>query len=152
MYLLLGMLLINLYSDQILRISLVRMFIGLYAFLMFIYYGSGKWQHQYWLAFPQIVWCNYLLIYLFQVQYKEAEGSSFRDGSYGETPGTPKVRNLVFILVLPPLLLSLFVCDCPSIPFCYPNHEFVIWKLLTAFTSCWGSGPNICSRFNEFRR
>ncbi|KAJ1393370.1 SANT/Myb domain [Sesbania bispinosa] len=25
-----------------------------------------------------------------QVQYKEAEGSSFRDGSYGETPGTPK--------------------------------------------------------------
>ncbi|XP_004494445.1 SWR1-complex protein 4 isoform X2 [Cicer arietinum] len=26
-----------------------------------------------------------------QVQYKEAEGSSFRDGSYGETPGTPKL-------------------------------------------------------------
>ncbi|KAK7255673.1 hypothetical protein RIF29_29090 [Crotalaria pallida] len=25
-----------------------------------------------------------------QVQYKEAEGSSFRDASYGETPGTPK--------------------------------------------------------------
>ncbi|CAJ1874606.1 unnamed protein product [Sphenostylis stenocarpa] len=25
-----------------------------------------------------------------QVQYKEAEGSSFRDGSYSETPGTPK--------------------------------------------------------------
>ncbi|KAL3030106.1 hypothetical protein AAZX31_03G201600 [Glycine max] len=87
-----------------------------------------------------------------QVQYKEAEGSSFRDGSYGETPGTPKVRNLVFILVFPPLLLSLFACDCPSIPFWYPNHEFVIWKLLTAFTSWWGSGSNIYSRFNEFRR
>ncbi|KAG5055941.1 hypothetical protein JHK85_008451 [Glycine max] len=28
-----------------------------------------------------------------QVQYKEAEGSSFRDGSYGETPGTPKVAT-----------------------------------------------------------
>ncbi|XP_057424066.1 SWR1-complex protein 4-like [Lotus japonicus] len=25
-----------------------------------------------------------------QLQYKEAEGSSFRDGSYNETPGTPK--------------------------------------------------------------
>ncbi|KAK2968313.1 hypothetical protein RJ640_021702 [Escallonia rubra] len=24
------------------------------------------------------------------MQYKEAEGSSFRDGSYAETPGTPK--------------------------------------------------------------
>ncbi|RZB49132.1 SWR1-complex protein 4 isoform E [Glycine soja] len=30
-----------------------------------------------------------------QVQYKEAEGSSFRDGSYGETPGTPKDRTFV---------------------------------------------------------
>ncbi|XP_020234810.1 SWR1-complex protein 4 isoform X1 [Cajanus cajan] len=28
-----------------------------------------------------------------QVQYKEAEGSSFRDGSYGETPGTPKLLH-----------------------------------------------------------
>ncbi|KAF2309711.1 hypothetical protein GH714_004749 [Hevea brasiliensis] len=27
---------------------------------------------------------------LFQLQYKEAEGSSFRDGSYTEMPGTPK--------------------------------------------------------------
>ncbi|XVF80714.1 hypothetical protein PTKIN_Ptkin15bG0097300 [Pterospermum kingtungense] len=26
-----------------------------------------------------------------QLQYKEAEGSSFRDGSYGDMPGTPKV-------------------------------------------------------------
>ncbi|XP_059436233.1 SWR1-complex protein 4-like [Corylus avellana] len=25
-----------------------------------------------------------------QLQYKEAEGSSFRDGSYADTPGTPK--------------------------------------------------------------
>ncbi|AES82219.1 putative transcription factor MYB-HB-like family [Medicago truncatula] len=30
-----------------------------------------------------------------QVQYKEAEGSSFRDGSYGETPGTPKDRTFI---------------------------------------------------------
>ncbi|XP_019422050.1 PREDICTED: SWR1-complex protein 4-like isoform X2 [Lupinus angustifolius] len=28
-----------------------------------------------------------------QVQYKEAEGSSFRDGSYGESPETPKGDN-----------------------------------------------------------
>ncbi|CAJ2664450.1 unnamed protein product [Trifolium pratense] len=28
-----------------------------------------------------------------QVQYKEAEGSSFRDGSYSEPPGTPKDRT-----------------------------------------------------------
>ncbi|XP_027352774.1 SWR1-complex protein 4-like isoform X2 [Abrus precatorius] len=32
-----------------------------------------------------------------QVQYKEAEGSSFRDGSYGETPGTPKDRAFISI-------------------------------------------------------
>ncbi|XP_068473817.1 LOW QUALITY PROTEIN: SWR1-complex protein 4 [Phaseolus vulgaris] len=80
-----------------------------------------------------------------QVQYKEAEGSSFRDGSYGETPGTPKVRNLLFIFLFPPLFLSLFLA-CPSI-----NHESVIWKLLTAFTSCWGSGSDVRSRCNEFR-
>ncbi|KAK7284551.1 hypothetical protein RJT34_19298 [Clitoria ternatea] len=30
-----------------------------------------------------------------QVQYKEAEGSSFRDGSYGETPLTPKDRTFI---------------------------------------------------------
>ncbi|GAU32855.1 hypothetical protein TSUD_209230 [Trifolium subterraneum] len=30
-----------------------------------------------------------------QVQYKEAEGSSFRDGSYGEPPGTPKDRTFI---------------------------------------------------------
>ncbi|XP_061366208.1 SWR1-complex protein 4-like [Gastrolobium bilobum] len=30
-----------------------------------------------------------------QVQYKEAEGSSFRDGSYCETPGTPKDRTFI---------------------------------------------------------
>ncbi|CBI36986.3 unnamed protein product, partial [Vitis vinifera] len=31
-------------------------------------------------------------LYVFddQLQYKEAEGSSHRDGSYAETPGTPK--------------------------------------------------------------
>ncbi|KOM54457.1 hypothetical protein LR48_Vigan10g034900 [Vigna angularis] len=51
-----------------------------------------------------------------QVQYKEAEGSSFRDGSYGETPGTPKVRNLAFSFLFSPLLLSLYI------PFCFPNH------------------------------
>jgi len=43
---------------------------------------------------------------MWQVQYKEAEGSSFRDGSYGETPGTPKVGNsyFYFFLVVSPLL------------------------------------------------
>ncbi|OIW17440.1 hypothetical protein TanjilG_22552 [Lupinus angustifolius] len=30
-----------------------------------------------------------------QVQYKEAEGSSFRDGSYGESPETPKDRTFI---------------------------------------------------------
>ncbi|KDP28293.1 hypothetical protein JCGZ_14064 [Jatropha curcas] len=30
-----------------------------------------------------------------QLQYKEAEGSSFRDGSYAEMPGTPKDRTFV---------------------------------------------------------
>ncbi|KAK2455839.1 SWR1-complex protein [Trifolium repens] len=30
-----------------------------------------------------------------QVQYKEAEDSSFRDGTYGETPGTPKDRTFI---------------------------------------------------------
>ncbi|CAL0302374.1 unnamed protein product [Lupinus luteus] len=30
-----------------------------------------------------------------QVQYKEAEGSSFRDGSYGESPGTPKDQPFI---------------------------------------------------------
>lgn len=32
-----------------------------------------------------------------QLQYKEAEGSSFRDGSYADTPSTPKVVNYLFI-------------------------------------------------------
>lgn len=32
--------------------------------------------------------------YYFQLQYKEAEGSSFRDGSFTEAPGTPKVSKL----------------------------------------------------------
>ncbi|CAJ2631884.1 unnamed protein product [Trifolium pratense] len=30
-----------------------------------------------------------------QVQYKEAEGSSYRDGTYGETPDTPKDRTFI---------------------------------------------------------
>lgn len=30
-----------------------------------------------------------------QIQYKEAEGSSYREGSYPETPGTPKVSDLL---------------------------------------------------------
>ncbi|XP_057439182.1 SWR1-complex protein 4-like isoform X2 [Lotus japonicus] len=30
-----------------------------------------------------------------QVQYKEAEGSSLRDGTYGESPGTPKDRTFI---------------------------------------------------------
>lgn len=35
-----------------------------------------------------------------QLQYKEAEGSSFRDGTYSETPGTPpKVDNEVMLYV-----------------------------------------------------
>lgn len=43
-----------------------------------------------------ILTCFFTPQFLLQVQYKEAEGSSFRDGSYGETPGTPKVRNSYF--------------------------------------------------------
>lgn len=31
-----------------------------------------------------------------QLQYKEAEGSSYRDGSYIDMPGTPKVSQLIF--------------------------------------------------------
>ncbi|WJX95437.1 swr complex subunit [Trifolium repens] len=44
-----------------------------------------------------------------QVQYKEAEGSSFRDGSYGEPPGTPKVRSSHFFLlgIFPSIVLGL---------------------------------------------
>lgn len=39
--------------------------------------------------------CLLILIIDYQLQYKEAEGSSFRDGSYTETPGTPpKVVDL----------------------------------------------------------
>lgn len=34
------------------------------------------------------------MTFVFQLQYKEAEG---RDGSFTETPGTPKVRKLVFL-------------------------------------------------------
>ncbi|KDO86898.1 hypothetical protein CISIN_1g0112711mg, partial [Citrus sinensis] len=30
------------------------------------------------------------------LQYKEAEGSSYRDGSYIDMPGTPKVGLLIF--------------------------------------------------------
>jgi DNA methyltransferase 1-associated protein 1 len=43
------------------------------------------------------------------VQYKEAEGSSFRDGSYGEPPGTPKVRSSHFFLlgIFPSIVLGL---------------------------------------------
>ena len=32
-----------------------------------------------------------LHVFDYQLQYKEAEGSSHRDGSYTETPSTPKV-------------------------------------------------------------
>lgn len=32
-----------------------------------------------------------------QLQYKEAEGSSYRDGSYADTPGTPKVLIYFFL-------------------------------------------------------
>ena len=34
-----------------------------------------------------------------QLQYKEAEGSSFRDCSYADTPSTPKVVN--YFLLIP---------------------------------------------------
>lgn len=32
-----------------------------------------------------------------QLQYKEAEGSSYREGSYSETPGTPPKVSETFI-------------------------------------------------------
>ncbi|XWS31862.1 hypothetical protein CRYUN_Cryun23aG0112100 [Craigia yunnanensis] len=38
-----------------------------------------------------------------QLQYKEAEGSSFHDGSYGDMPGTPKVR-IVHLSLTPSVL------------------------------------------------
>lgn len=36
----------------------------------------------------------------YQLQYKEAEGSSYREGSFTETPGTPKVWDQCFNIVI----------------------------------------------------
>lgn len=51
-------------------------------------------------------------IYVFddQLQYKEAEGSSHRDGSYAEAPGTPKVSAPIFFLLIMELDVCVHVC------------------------------------------
>lgn len=56
-----------------------------------------------------------LYVFDYQLQYKEAEGSSHRDGSYAETPGTPKVSVLIFSL----LIMELHVLVCHS------KNEFI---------------------------
>lgn len=47
---------------------------------------------------------------MIQVQYKEAEGSSLRDGTYGESPGTPKVRNMFYFGIVHILFSMLKAC------------------------------------------
>lgn len=41
----------------------------------------------------------FITFFFFQFQYKEAEGSSYREGSYPETPGTPKVSDRLILYI-----------------------------------------------------
>lgn len=83
-----------------------------------------------------------------QLQYKESEGSSIRDGSYAETPTATKVGlNFLFSYTFQ-LLILLFQTFMGCI------IHLTIWflKILAAFAPSWRARSDIHSRHCKFWR